>query len=165
MIMDEIKKIMTAVGFTPAAEGLIKYAVQVAQNLEAELIIVNIINSRDVAAVGTIAAMGYEVDSDHYVSGVEQERRQMLDQILQKIPYPADKIQSIFKVGNPVDELLKIAIEEDVGLIIMGIRSRSELEYAFVGSVADKIFRRSPIPVLSYRDSKSAARLKKQIQT
>jgi len=161
--MNEIKKIMVAVGFTPYTEGLLKYAIRVTESLRAELIVVNIVNSRDVAAVGAIAAMGYEVDSDHYVSGIEDERRQMLNEILQKSSFPADKIRSVFKVGNPTEELLKIAVKEDVGLIIMGIKDRSDLEHALVGSVAEKVFRRSPVPVLSYRDAKSAERLKKHI--
>lgn len=161
--MNEIKKIMVAVGFTPYTEGLLKYAIRVTESLRAELIVVNIVNSRDVAAVGAIAAMGYEVDSDHYVSGIEDERRQMLNEILQKSSFPADKIRSVFKVGNPTEELLKIAVNEDVGLIIMGIKDRSDLEHALVGSVAEKVFRRSPVPVLSYRDAKSAERLKKHI--
>jgi nucleotide-binding universal stress UspA family protein len=161
--MNEIKKIMVAVGFTPYTEGLLKYAIRVTESLRAELIVVNIVNSRDVAAVGAIAAMGYEVDSDHYVCGIEDERRQMLNEILQKSSFPADKIRSVFKVGNPTEELLKIAVNEDVGLIIMGIKDRSDLEHALVGSVAEKVFRRSPVPVLSYRDAKSAERLKKHI--
>ena len=58
---------------------------------------------------------------------------------------------------------LKIAMHEKVDLIVMGIRGRSDLEHVLVGSVAEKIFRRSPVPILSYRDKKSAARLKKHI--
>jgi nucleotide-binding universal stress UspA family protein len=127
------------------------------------MIVVNIINSRDVEAVGAIAAMGYEVDSEHYVSGVEAERRRALEQMLEKISFPAGKIRSVFKVGHPVEELLKIAVKENVDLIVMGIKDRSDLEHMLVGSVAEKVFRRSPIPILSYRDEKSAQRLKKHI--
>jgi nucleotide-binding universal stress UspA family protein len=127
------------------------------------MIVVNIINSRDVEAVGTIAAMGYELDSKHYVSGIEAERRLALEQMLEKISFPAERIRSVFKVGHPVEELLRIAVKENVNLIVMGIKGRSDLEHMLVGSVAEKVFRRSPIPILSYRDTKNAERLRKHI--
>jgi nucleotide-binding universal stress UspA family protein len=161
--MDSIKKIMVAVGFAEYTEGLLAYAARINESLKAELIIVNIINVRDVEAIGSIAAMGYEVDSEHYVSDIKKERRQALDKIMAKASIPADKTRAVFKIGHPVDELLKLAMREQVDLIVMGIRGRSDLEHALVGSVAEKIFRRSPVPVLSYRDIKSAARLKKHI--
>jgi len=161
--MESIKKVMVAVGFAEYSEGLLAYAARIAETLKAELLIVNIINVRDVEAIGSIAAMGYEVDSEHYVSGIKEERRQTLSQILAKISFPADKIRTVFKIGHPVDELLEIALHEQVDLIVMGIRGRSDLEHVLVGSVAEKIFRRSPVPILSYRDIKSVARLKKHI--
>jgi nucleotide-binding universal stress UspA family protein len=161
--MNSINKIMATVGFTEYTEELLGYAAGIADSIGAEIIVVNIINSRDVEAVGAIAAMGYEVDSEHYVSGVEEERRRALEQMLKKISFPAERIRPVFKVGHPVEELLKIAVKENVDLIVMGIKGRSDLEHLLVGSVAEKVFRRSPIPVLSYRDEKSAQRLKKHI--
>jgi len=161
--MDANNKIMVAVAFTEYSAELLDYAAGIADSLGAEMIVVNIINSRDVEAVGTIAAMGYEVDSEHYVSGVEEERRRALEQMLKKISFPAERIRPVFKVGHPVEELLKIAVKENVDLIVMGIKGRSDLEHLLVGSVAEKIFRRSPIPILSYRDEKSVQRLKKHI--
>jgi len=161
--MDPIKKIMAAVVYTEHAEGLIAFAAQIAESMNAELIIVNIINVRDMEAVGSIAAMGYEVDGDHYVSGIEAERRQALDDILTRISFPADRISAIFQLGHPVDEILKIAMQEKVDLMVMGIKGRSDLSQILVGSVAERIFRRSPVPIVSYRDEKSVARLKKQV--
>ncbi len=161
--MNTIKKIMVAVGFTNYSVELLGYAAGIADRIGAEMIVVNIINSRDVEAVGAIAAMGYEVDSEHYVSGVEEERRRALEQMLKKISFPAERIRSVFKIGHPVEELLKIAVKENVDLMVMGIKGRSDLEHLLVGSVAEKVFRRSPIPILSYRDEKSAQRLKKHI--
>jgi len=161
--MDAINKILVAVGFTDYTEELLNYAVRIAESLGAELIVANIINVRDVEAIGTIATMGYEVDSKHYVSGIEEDRRQTLNRILEKISFPADKLHTVFKVGHPVEELLKIAISENADLMVMGIKGRSDLEHILMGSVAEKVFRRSPIPILSFRDEKNAQRLKKHI--
>jgi nucleotide-binding universal stress UspA family protein len=131
--------------------------------MKAELIIASIINVRDVEAVGTIAAMGYDVDSGNYVAGLKAERQQELDNILQKMARPPEKVRTVFKTGDPSNELLKLAVKENVDLIVMGIKGRTDLEYIFVGSVAEKVFRRSPIPVLSYRDEANAQRLRKHI--
>ena len=161
--MDAINKIMVAVGFTEYTEELLNYAVRIAESLGAGLIIANIINVRDVEAIGTIATMGYEIDSEHYISGIEEDRRQTLNRILKKISFPADKLHTVFRVGHPAEELLKIAISENAVLMVMGIKGRSNLEHILMGSVAEKVFRRSPIPILSYRDEKSAQRLKNRI--
>ena len=161
--MDKMKRIMAAVGFSEYAEGLISFAARFAEHFGAELIVVNIINLRDVEAVETIAAMGYDVDSEHYVTGIKEERQQMLNQILKKISYPPEKVRCIIKIGHPVEELLRIALEENVDLIVMGIKGRTDLRQVLVGSVAEKVFRRSPVPILSYRDEKNAERLRKQI--
>ena len=163
LIMDAINKILVAVAFTKYTEELLNYAVRIAESLGAELIVANIINRRDVEAIGTIATMGYEVDSEHYVSGVEEDRRKTLNRLLEKISFPADKLHTVFTVGHPVEELLKIAVNENADLMVMGIKGRSNLEHILMGSVAEKVFRRSPIPILSYRDEKNAARLKKRI--
>jgi nucleotide-binding universal stress UspA family protein len=163
MNMGAPKKILVAVAFSRYTEGLLKYATDIAGMMNAEILVANIINARDVEAVGTIAAMGYEVDSENYVVGIKAERQKELDNILKKLAYPPEKIHTVFKVGNPRDELLKIAVNEDVDLIIMGLKGRTDLEHVFVGSVAEKVFRRSPIPILSYRDEYNAERLKKHI--
>ena len=158
------KKIMVAVGMNRYTEGLLTYATGIANSMGAELICTSIINTRDVDAVATIADMGYEVDGENYVSSIKTERQQAFEDILKKIGHSTDKIRMILKVGNPSEELLKVAVNEDVDLLIMGIKSRTELEYALIGSVAEKVFRRSPIPILSYRDKEMADRLKKHIR-
>jgi len=161
--MDTINKIMVADSFTEYSEGLLNYAARFAEGMNAEMIVASVINVRDVEAISTVATMGYEVDSEHYVSEIKADRRQTLNRILAKISYPADKVRTIFKVGHPVHELLEIAIAENADLIVMGIKGRSNLESFLMGSVAEKVFRRSPIPILSYRDEKNAQRLKEHI--
>ena len=150
--MGAAKTIMVAAGFSQYTQNLLNYAADIAVSMNAELIIASIINARDIEAVGTIAAMGYDVDSENYVAGMKAERQEELDMLLKQVPRPPQKIRSVFKTGDPGDELLKLAVKENVDLIIMGTKGRTDLEYIFVGSVAEKVFRRSPIPILSYRD-------------
>ncbi len=58
---------------------------------------------------------------------------------------------------------MKIALRENVDLIVMGLKGRSEIEHVLVGSVAEMMFRRSPITIVSYLGQKEAERLRKRV--
>ena len=162
--MSDIKKIMVALDFTSYSKGTFDYAVKIAKNLNAHLVVASIINSRDIAAVEMVTSMGYEVDSDHYVEGIKAERKSTLNNFMEHSDIDREYIRLIFKVGNPTSELLKLIVTENVDLIVMGVKGRTNLEHIFIGSVAEKLFRRSPVPVLSHRDEKNAERLREKIE-
>ena len=162
--MGETKKIMVALAFSEYSAEEFGYASGLAASLNAELVAANIINERDVSAVNKIVAMGYKLDSEAYVKGLIAERQTKLDEMVQAAAFPKQQLTALFKIGNPVDELLKIIVEENVDLVVMGIKGRTDLEYMFVGSVAEKLFQRSPVPIISFRDAKNAARLRSRIQ-
>lgn len=160
----KIEKILVALGFSDYAKETFDYAVALADGLGAELIIGSVIRARDVEAVGMISSLGYEVDGKHYIEGIKKARREMLEKILKTSPYTHDRIRLIFKVGHPVEKLLRMIVQEDVDMVVMGVKGRSDVESVLVGSVAEKLFRKSPVPVVSFRDKKSAERRKKRIR-
>ena len=162
-IMEEIKKIMVALGYSEYAEGIFKYADKLAAKLGAELVVANIINSRDVEAVSAITNMGYDLDPERYIKELQEERQNAFKQISKDSAVSRDSIKLILRVGNPIDELLKIVINENVDLVVMGVKGRTDLEHILIGSVAEKLFRQSPVTVLSYRDEKNKERLRKRI--
>ena len=162
--MPEFNKIMVAIAFSPYSEGILQYAANLSKRLGSELIICSIINQRDVNAIKRIVQLGYEVDSDHYVRGVKAERKTILDELIEKQGIDQKQIKILFKIGNPVYELMKTAIAEDVDMIVMGIKANTGFEQMVVGSVAEKAFRRSPVTIVSYRDPSIARRLQKRIQ-
>jgi universal stress protein A len=56
--------------------------------------------------------------------------------------------------GNPQDELLRFAIDKRCGLIVMATHGRTGLSHALIGSVAERVARHSPVPVLLVKPSK-----------
>jgi len=161
--MDDIKKIMVAVGFSEYAEGIFNYADMLATKLGAELIVANIINSRDVEAVTVITNMGYELDPERYIKELKEERLIAYEKVAKKATLARDSMKLILQVGNPIDELLQIIVRENVDAVVMGVKGRTDLEQIFIGSVAEKLFRRSPVTVISYRDEKNQQRLRERI--
>ena len=162
--MSSIKKIMVPLAFSPFSQGMLKYAAELALGLDAELLLVNVINERDVDAVERIASFGYKVDGNDYVKEVEKDRISALEKIIAELDFPEERMIFKFKVGRPSDVLLRIVVEEQVDMIVMGIKAKSDLVHAFTGSVAERLFRRSPVTLVSYRDEHNAAKLRERLQ-
>ena len=53
--------------------------------------------------------------------------------------------------GNPHEEILAYVSEHGIGMVIMGTHGRTGLDRVVMGSVAERVVRRSPIPVLTVR--------------
>lgn len=163
--MANFDKLLVAVGFTQYSAEIFQYAAQLAGRLGSDLIVATVINQRDVDQIQTIKDMGYDMDSDKYVRDIKAERQQMLDVLVEQTAFPVQRLKALFRVGNPIDALLKIILAEQVDMVIMGLKGRTDLEQILVGSVADKIFRRSPVTVVSYRDERSRQRLEQRIHS
>jgi nucleotide-binding universal stress UspA family protein len=106
--------------------------------------------------------MGYELDPERYIKELKEERRSAFETIAKKASLAQDSIKLILQVGNPIDELLKIIQDQNVDLVVMGVKGRTDLEHILIGSVAEKLFRRAPVTVISYRDEKNRQRLRKR---
>lgn len=161
--MSDIRKILVPVTFSEFSEELIGYAIDVARPLSAEVVFVNVIDQKHIQALQTIASFGYEVDETQYIQEVEKQRIGILEERLSRIDYPDEKMRIVFKRGRPAAVLLKFAIDERVDLIIMEVKGKSEILHALSGSIAEKIFRYSPVPVLSYRRKEIADKLLQRI--
>jgi nucleotide-binding universal stress UspA family protein len=156
-----IKKILVPIAFSKYSEGILNYSAELAAATGAELIVANVINERDVQAVDKITSFGYKVDVEHYVDTIKKERKAELSTLLEKLALPDEKVTYTFCVGDPSDELLKIAIDRDVDMIVMGVKNK-DIKHLFTGSVAERMFRKSPVTIVSYRDDEISQRLRKR---
>ncbi len=157
-----ISKIMVPVAFSKYSLGILDIAAELATPLGAELQVVNVISDRDLEAINKITEFGYKVDSDKYLETVKKERRESITAMADHLTLPDDKISFTFLIGDPTSELLRYVVESEIDLVVMGIKSR-EIKHMFAGSVAERMFRRCPVPVLSYRGDDIAERLRKRV--
>ncbi len=161
--MNDIRKIMVAIGCTKYSQGIYTCGARLAAALDADLIIATVINVRDVDAVRSVASLGYEVDQEHYVHDIREQRKAFIRDIMKKVPFPDERTWVSIRLGNPAEELLKLIVEKEVNMVVMGPKGRTDLEHALVGSVASKLFRRSPVTLVSYRDEEVSEQMKKKI--
>lgn len=156
------KKILVPIAFSDFSQGIVNYAASIAEPLGAEMLIVNVINERDLEAVERISSFGYKVDGEHYVHVIQEERREVLQKLTEKLTMPDDLVSFTFLVGDPANELLKLVVEEDIDMVVMGVKTK-DIRHLFTGSVAERMFRRCPCTIVSYRDTKTSERLRKRV--
>jgi nucleotide-binding universal stress UspA family protein len=54
--------------------------------------------------------------------------------------------------GSPPREIVDLVLSEKADLVVMGTHGRTGLEHALMGSVAEKVVRKAPCPVLVVRE-------------
>jgi nucleotide-binding universal stress UspA family protein len=83
-----------------------------------------------------------------------ERRKARVDEVLAEMGLAEIERETLVRVGNPFEEILAAIRELEIDLVVMGTRgSTKDGEYRILtGSVAEKVFRHSPVPVLSVRD-------------
>ena len=62
-----------------------------------------------------------------------------------------DEVDGLVEEGHPAERILRYAKEHKIDLIVMGTHGRRGLNRILLGSVAEEVVRRSPVPVITVR--------------
>lgn len=157
------EKILVPIAFSKFSRGILRFAVKLARPLGAGLLIANVVNQRDLEAVERIASYGYKVDGDHYIATIQKERGELLEKLIEELGIGEDDYDYVFLAGDPSEELLQLVVREKVDMVVMGTKAR-DLRHMFAGSVAERMFRKCPVPIVSYRDEEIARELERKIR-
>ncbi len=140
------KKILCPVDFSEFTDEIIEYALDIAKKYDAELYLIHIIPN-----------LNYFTPYESFFTpenlivvekNMETEVNKDFDDLMKKINGPAVKV---IKNGTPFVEIINYARSESMDLIIIGTHGRSGLEHILIGSVAERVIRKAPCPVLTVR--------------
>ena len=147
--MTQTMKILAAVDLSDYSTTIIRYSVWLAMRLDADLVLVNVINQRDLDMVQR-SMTGYEAFSyPNYLTDQVQDRESKMKEIIEAVYPGMVNCSYLVQAGIPYRELLTAIESEKPGLIVVGTKGRSNLADVVVGSTARKLYRRSPIPLLT----------------
>jgi nucleotide-binding universal stress UspA family protein len=65
-------------------------------------------------------------------------------------------VEALLTEGSPFEEIVRVARDQRVDLIVMGTHGRGTFGHLIMGSVAEKVVRKGPCPVLTVRPQPAA---------
>jgi universal stress protein A len=80
-----------------------------------------------------------------------EKRDQVLDKMKSLVKDPGVNVRHIVRVGRAWQEVIELAKENKTDLIVLATHGYTGLKHVLLGSVAEKIVRHAPCPVLTVR--------------
>jgi universal stress protein A len=140
------KKILCPIDFSEFTDQVLEYAVSITKKYDSELHLIHIIPN-----------LNYFTPYESFFTpenlivvekNMEVEVNKDFDRVMKTIDIPVIKV---IKTGAAFVEIVNYAKSESIDLIIIGTHGRTGLEHILIGSVAERVIRKAPCPVLTVR--------------
>lgn len=158
-MITEIKQILIAIALVPEygfSQKHLSYAAYLADKTGAGLSVLSVINQRDIDAAALYARLvgSQSLGVEEFKKMEIDRRKKSIEETIEKLGLIGINKEVLITIGNPYTEIMKTIEEKGIDLVVMGTRGASKYEKYTVmtGAVAERVFKHSPVPVLSIRD-------------
>jgi len=149
----EIRHILAPTDLSVFSKQAIEYASALAQTLGAKLSLLYVIEKPDLSGVSAVPLGLAKI----LLEDLERQSKRELARLLPEDGARGVEVDRQVVVGTPYRKIVQTAAAEKVDLIVMATHGRTGLGHLFMGSVAERVVRTAPCPVLTVRASAVAA--------
>jgi universal stress protein A len=143
----DIRRILAPTDFSELSKQGLKSALELAQTFGAKLLLLHVVELPPYPVEGIVPShLGATLLDD-----LERQASNELAQVLPEAQGSGVDVARRVVVGIPYRKIVEVAEEEKADLIVMTTHGRTGLSHLVMGSVAEKIVRTSPCPVLTIR--------------
>ena len=143
--MKKFKKILFPIDFSEVSSEIVPYVISLANKLKAEVHIIFVVrrleNCRSIF-VSHAAVENFEME---IVLGAETKMDEFVEAFFNSIIRPKTKIL----IGDIIEEIIKYIKTKGIDLVIIGTHGRKGMDRILLGSIADRVIKSAPVPVLS----------------
>ena len=146
-----IRNILLPTDFSEPSARAVEYAASLAKSLGASVHLVHVLEEPVMVGSAWSAGWTTEARERRY-----QDGRAKLAAVARTIHRPADSVSVEVRTGSAIEEIVRAAIDYGCDLIVMATHGRSGVKHLVMGSVAERVIRGAPCPVLVVRESGAA---------
>jgi len=140
--MVAFKHVLVPVDFSPSSDHALELGLDIARANDAQLTLVHVAYTPPTYYAA--AAEGFVPYVD-----LEQEGRELLDELVAKTKETYPKVAGVLASGQPWRKIIDAVRTSEADLVVMGTHGRTGVVRALLGSVAEKVVRTAPVPVLT----------------
>jgi nucleotide-binding universal stress UspA family protein len=141
--MSKVKKIAVAVDFSESSKAAINYAFQFFKGCGVEFHVVHVV--ADPLPEGSYIP---HISVDKMEKTTEEYAREALIKFISPRFMDTETVVPVLITGDPYSEIVDYADKNRLEMIVIGSHGQGRFEKMLIGSVADKVIRKSSVPVL-----------------
>lgn len=145
--MIHLKRILVPTDFSESAHHALRYAVSLAQEFHSEIGLLHVVED---VAVGYASDL-FPVPMAEVFHEISAIAKKELAALVAEVRSHGIEAREHVVQGKPSTEIVRIAREDAVDMIIMGTHGRGVLDHALFGSTTERVVRKAPCPVLTCR--------------
>jgi len=138
------EKILYPTDFSDVSKKALDYLAQLKDAGTKEIVVLHVIHEREIDAIARYGAGS----ADTIVGKIEKEAWEEGKTIEKKLKQSGFNVKVRIETGIPLREILRVEKQEGVSAIVIGSHGKTNLEEMLLGSVSEKVIRRSKSPVL-----------------
>ncbi len=138
-------KILYPTDFSDVAKNALGYITKLKEAGGKEVIVLHVIDER---AIGDICLLYPSRGSVEMVRRIKEEACKEMDKIAAKLMQEGFEVKLRIERGIPLTEILRVEQEEGVSITVLGSHGKSNVKEMLLGSVSEKVIRKSAKPVL-----------------
>lgn len=145
--MISLKRILVPTDFSEPARKALAYGEALAAAFGASLEVLHVVSEPPMGW----AVEGYVPPPQAYREGLLKSAADQLAAELSGQGTKGKPVKQVVRLGNPFTEITRYAQAEEVDLVVMGTHGRGMIAHLLMGSVAERVVRTAPCPVLTVR--------------
>lgn len=146
--MVAIRRILVPTDFSEPAEAALRYGKALAEEFGSTLHLMHVVPEPYIYPWGTEISTMPLVD---LLTSSETQAADRLKTLVDDTGALKGRVKTSTAIGTPVDKILQQVADDGIDLIVMGTHGRGAVGHLLLGSVAERIVRRSPVPVLTVK--------------
>ncbi len=143
----QIKTILFPTDFSQGARAAMDHAVSLARDYHARLILLYVIQDISIAEWYIPSSLSVT----DLIEDMQKSAAKEMDKWAAEVSKHVKDVEKMVVRGVPFVEIIRIAKEKDVNLIVIGTHGRTGIDHMLFGSTAEKVVRKAPCPVLTVR--------------